>query len=121
MRTTKIEIHGKEYLLCLSTRVIQNIEERGETIGSELQKVMNGSVKETFWLTHQMLAAGHKYAQYEGLENPEPPTLDYLLDTIGPDEYKGLYSVIGQAVKNGSQATVEVEPSKKDDGATQAE
>ena len=71
MRTAKIEINKKEYLLCFSARVMRDCSERygnaenigkALTEGTEVQKM-----DESFWLLSAMMDAGAKYAKVEGI------------------------------------------------------
>lgn len=116
MRTAKIEVNGKEYLLCFSTRVMRDcagryggLEKIGDAIsGGDMVKTLD----ECFWLMAQMMAAGAKYARLEGLENPEPLSYDDLYDCCGMDDLLGMKAKIMETISEGTRREIEVEPEK---------
>lgn len=115
MRTGSITLNGTPYTLCLSTRVLANLEDRtGKAAGEALAEVMeNPRVTDVFWLLHQMILAG---AKYDGLleAKAEPvPTLDELLDNIGLDDYASVIPSIVGAVQAGSETKVETRKNSK--------
>ena len=76
MRTAKIEINKKEYLLCFSARVMRDCSERygnAENIGKALTEGTEAQkMDESFWLLSAMMDAGAKYAKVEGISTPPP-------------------------------------------------
>lgn len=111
MRTTKINIRGTEYTACFSTRVVVDLEERFGDITKGLERIMSEKkVSEMFWLLSRMLNAGKKYCDLEGVEAPEPPTEDQLLDLVGIDEYETMFSGIADAVKAGNEQKIQTKP-----------
>ena len=71
MRTGKITIGGKDYITCLSTRVLVALEERGGDADQELARIMQGrKLGDLFWLLAQMIDAGDRYAKLEGWTIP---------------------------------------------------
>lgn len=112
MRTGKITIKGKEYLTCFSTRALIACEERSGSIEHELEKIEGGSIKECIWLIYQLIIAGDRYAKIEGIENPEPMTYDELIDSLGADEYPGIFKAIKDTTTAGTNRNIEVKPSK---------
>lgn len=116
MRTAKIKINKKEYLLCFSTRVMREcakryggIEKIGEALsGGDTAEMMD----ECFWMLAQMMAAGAKYAAVEGIPNPEPPSCEDLYDLCGVDELLDMKSHIMRTISEGSHREVEIEPEK---------
>ena len=124
MRTAKIEVNGKDYLLCFSTRVMRDCMERYgelENIGSILGG--NDAMKtldESIWLLAQMMAAGAKYAKLEGIENPEPLSYDDLYNSFDMDDWLGMKEKIEETISEGTRRDVETEPEKgKNAKATQ--
>jgi hypothetical protein len=113
MRTAKIRINGKEYLLCFSTRVMRDCTERyggiekiGEALsGGDTVKMLD----ECFWLLAQMMAAGAKYAAMEGLPNPEPLGCDDLYDLCSVDDMLDMKAHIMETISEGCRREIEVE------------
>lgn len=113
MRTGKINIKGKEYMTCLSARVLRSLEERGGDADKELARIMQGrKLGDLFWLLAQMIDAGNRYAEMEKLENPGALTLDELLDSLGPDDFEIMTVALADTVKAGTTPTVEAQPAK---------
>ena len=109
MRTGKVEINGKEYLLCFSTRVLMALEERGGSSEAELQRIMDEhKVSDLFWLLEKMIDAGDRYAKLEGIENPGTISGDNLIDLVGVDDYETMFQSIVGAVAAGNTPEVKV-------------
>lgn len=116
MRTATIEINGKDYLLCFSTRVMRDCAARygglenigGAISGDDAMKTLDESI----WLLAQMMAAGAKYAKLEGLENPEPLSYDDLYDVFGVDDWLELKGKVMETISDGTRRDVETEPEK---------
>ncbi len=122
MRTGKIEINGKAYLLCFSSRVVRECSARYggiEKIGEALTKGTEAEIMdECFWLLALMMDAGARYAKIEGLENPKPLSFDELYDVCGLDDLMGMKERIFETVANGNERKIEVEPEKGKNGET---
>ena len=113
MRTAKIEINKKEYLLCFSARVMRACSERYEnaenigkalTEGTEVQKM-----DESFWLLSAMMDAGAKYAKMEGISTPPPLSYDALYDLCGMDDLLDMQTKIFETIADGSERRIETE------------
>ena len=114
MRTAKAKIHGKEYLICFSTRVLMALEEREGDSSAGLEKIMKTQkVSDVFWLLAQMIDAGDRYAKIEGIDNPGTISYDELVDTLGVDEYQDVFGAITEAVQKGTKPDVQTKPAKK--------
>lgn len=117
MRTAKIKINRKEYLLCFSTRVMRDCTERyggiekiGEALsGDDTVKMLD----ECFWILAQMMAAGAKYAAVEGIPNPEPLDIDALYDMCSVDDMLDMKAHIMKTISEGSRREIEVETEKE--------
>lgn len=120
MRTAEITLNNETYPLCYSTAVMMAVEERGETVNGFLQKVDDGNVTAKITLLHDLMCAGHTYAKACGQESPEPPTVEQLKNTTGPDDFDNIAAALHAAVVGGKTPKVEVQPPKKGKGATQA-
>ena len=113
MRTAKAKIHGKEYLICFSTRVLMALEERDGDSSAGLGKIMKTQkVSDVFWLLAQMIDAGDRYAKIEGIDNPGTISYDELVDTLGVDEYQDVFGAITEAVQKGTKPEVQTKPAK---------
>lgn len=115
MRTSTLTIRGTEYPCCFSTRVLLALEERGKrekpvkSATEMLSSIMeNEALSDAFWLLHQLMVAGNRYAKLEGLDAPEVFSLD------------AMFAAIGKAVTDGQAQTVEAEFPKNAD-TTQAD
>lgn len=124
MKTAKITLDGREYLLCFSTRVVKQCAERyggveqiGEALGSE-DAVQ--ALDESLWMLAAMLDAGARYAKLNGLENPAPPDRETLYDLCDVSDFAGLKGKIMETVTAGKAHRVEAEPGKNA-AATQAQ
>lgn len=68
MRTGTVNIHGKEYMICFSTRVIVRIEEKYGDYTKGLESILSGGkASDVFWLLAEMIEAGSRYARMEGM------------------------------------------------------
>ena len=113
MRTGKIKIRDKEYIICFSTRVLIALEEREGDSTKGLQRILSeNKMADLFWLLEQMIDAGDRYAKLEGLENPGRLALDEIIDAVGVDEYETIFGSVATAVKAGNKATIELKQSK---------
>lgn len=122
MRTGKIEISGKEYLLCFSARVVRDCAERyGDikdifSILTEAEETKQ--MDESFWLLAKMIDAGARYARLEGIENPAPLSQEDLYDIFGVDDLLDMKTKIMDTVTNGNEREIETEPEKGKNGET---
>ena len=108
MRIKMVTIGGKEYPACFSTRVMMDLEEKGGTIQSALTAIAkSGKVSDLFHLFHQMLLAGHRYSERQGLPHSGERSFDELIDSVGIDDYKPVFSEVMSIVRVSSETTVE--------------
>ncbi|MDD3394174.1 MAG: hypothetical protein PHG19_05990 [Anaerotignum sp.] len=123
MRTGRIEINKKEYLLCFSARVIRACSQRYgsvDKIGEALTKGEEVEVMdECFWLLSTMMAAGARYAKLEEIPNPEPLSYDDLYDVSDLLDLSTAKERIFETVAEGNKREVEVEPDRKNAKAAQ--
>lgn len=116
MRTGRIEVNGKEYLLCFSARVVRSCAKRYGSI-ENIDAALNAGTEveqmdECFWLLAEMMEAGNRYAQEEGICNPEPLDFDTLYDVCGMDDILNMKESIFKTVSSGNEREVETEPEK---------
>ena len=106
MRTAKIDIDGKSYLLCFSGRVIRNVSERFGGV-QEMYTALGDydqvkSLDAAVWVLSQMIQ---------------------LYDLFDIQDFGGLYGKIKETITSGGARTVAAKPDeepkgkKKDDAA----
>lgn len=116
MRTAKIEIEGREHLLCFSARVVRAVTERyggveaidGALSGSEPVRALDEAV----WLLATMMDGGARYAKLNDIDNPPALTADELLDVLDISDFGRLKDKIAETITNGKSVNVEAEPPK---------
>lgn len=122
MRTAKIEISGKEYLLCFSARVMRDCSERYGGIENIDKALLHGAeskqMDESFWILAIMMDAGARYAKLNGIETPPPLSYDDLYDLCGVDDLMGMKTKIFETVANGSDREIEIEQEDEKNGET---
>lgn len=115
MKTGKVKIGNKEYITCFSVRVMMNIREKYGDIEDGMQKVAGGfeNLEDDFWIVYEMMKAGAKYAEMEGLENPPVPEYETLYDLVDMHDMRTLVKSIVSTIKTGSETEIETEPSEE--------
>ncbi len=120
MRTTKIELNGTTYSLCLSTRVMMSLEDRAGSFSDFMGNL--GRIDNKIFLLSELLRAGYLTDKAAGLNPPEPPDQEALLDSTSFDDYEAINQAISAAITAGTKRKVEARAkSKKDGAATQGE
>ena len=109
MRTAKIEIEGREYLLCFSARVVRAVTERYGGVEA-IDGALSGS--EAVWLLATMMDGGARYAKLNDIDNPPALTADELLDVLDISDFGRLKDKIAETITNGKSVNVEAEPPK---------
>lgn len=117
MRTAKLKIDGEEHLLCFSLRVMRDSVERyGGMDGLYAAISDKDPVKildETVWILTQLMQAGARYAEMNGIKNPEPLSYDDMYDACDMAELSGLRGKVLETITSGKTHSVEAEPPKK--------
>ncbi|MFR2334515.1 MAG: hypothetical protein ACLS63_16795 [Flavonifractor plautii] len=116
MRTAKLTVNGKEYLLCFSVRVLRAVSERYGDV-THIPEALDQedtvrAMDEAFWILSAMMEAGSRYAAHEGMENPAPLTVDQLYDLCDISDCMGLKNKIAETITAGRAVTVEAEAPK---------
>ena len=110
MRTAKMSVDGREYLLCFSGRVIRNVTEKFGSLPAMYeafsQDEQEKSLDAAVWVLSQMIQAGDRYAKLNGLENPGKLSFDDLYDLFDINDFTGIYSKIKETIRSGKQQTV---------------
>ena len=124
MRTGKIEVNGKEYLLCFSARVVRDCSERYGNVDKIPDALKDGTeteiMDECFWLMERMMDAGARYAKLEGTENPAPLSADVLYDVCDFADLAKMKTSIFETITNGNERAIDAEfENEKNREATQ--
>ena len=114
MRTSTITINNKGYILCMSNRVLTELEDKGQSIETFLTQE-NRTITNICWLLRRMSEAGRAYAKMCGLGDFETISEDEILDASGSDDYEEYMRAILEAA--GGQRKVEAEPPKNAEAA----
>jgi len=112
MKVITRHICGADRVLCYSLRVARGISERfgrdgirSKLGGEHLEETMDAVI----WLLGALMDAGKRYADRNGIECPEPPTEDELLDLYDINDLLELQSITGEAIEASSQQDVTAE------------
>lgn len=116
MKTAKYKVHGKEYTLCFSLRVVRACAEEFGGMDKLDKALTGGDQLEQFnnviWLLAQMMDAGERYDKLEGKSPEKALTADELLDLQGVDDIAALKGMIFDTMTGGDEK-VDVEPDAK--------
>lgn len=116
MKTAKYKVHGKEYTLCFSLRVVRACAEEFGGMDKLDKALTGGDQLEQFnnviWLLAQMMDAGERYDKLEGKSPEKALTADELLDLQGIDDIAALKGMIFDTMAGGED-NVDVEPDAK--------
>ena len=122
MKIITRRICGEERVLCYSLRVTKAVAERFGT-GGLREKLADSSPEETLdaviWLLCQMMKAGKRYADKNGMSCPEAPEEEDMLDDYGMDDLADLYGVANETMAAGARQEVEAETTSKNGEAMQ--
>lgn len=128
-RTKSININGKEYLLCYSTRVVRAVNDRFGNPGKMNYALMESKsaeerIETMLLMLHELMKAGARFAKMEGTENPEPLSIKELHTIFPLLRPNTVTRAIRDAITFGSAVSVEVktvEPKGKGRGKTQTQ
>ena len=122
MRVAKIELLGKEYPLCFSTRAVKACAEKfgvleniGNALGGGNEAEMLDNV---FWLLSVLIDAGVRYERLMSGAEIDPLTADELMDICDLSDLEKLKDKIFEAMNAGTERAVEVETEKSPKGKT---
>lgn len=118
MRTATITLAGEERLLCFSTRVLLAVNSKFGSLEALFDQLRDStdtenSLKAALWVLAQMMNAGYRYGQHEGMNVALPLTEDMILDLCSPVEILDLGSKVQEALSVGTSREVEAKPPKK--------
>lgn len=117
MRTATITLAGEERLLCFSTRVTLDVNERFGSLEAMFDVIQDNknpskSMEASLWVLERMMDAGARYADHEGIEHAPPLTADEILDLCGPMEIIKMSEAIQATMTAGTGREVEAKPPK---------
>lgn len=119
MKLIEVPIGNQTYYARFSTRILVALEDRNQDKGgpgdaqAELNAIMaSGKMSALFWLLAQMLEAGRRAAELEGMTPPPAITYEELLDKTGLEDYDQMFTLVSQAIYTDSKTTVETAPAK---------
>lgn len=96
MRTSKLRLNGQEYLLCMSNRVLVDLEERGKNLETFLTEDSK-TITNICWLLRRMSEAGRAYAALAGLGDYQAISEDQILDGSSSEDYEAYMQAIFEA------------------------
>ena len=117
MRISHITINGKDHILCMSNRVLVDLEAKGQNLQTFLSDE-NKTVTHICWLLRRMSEAGRAYAKLANLGEYPAISEDDILDTSGSDDYEEYMRAIAEAASG--ERKVDAEPPKKDETIREA-
>lgn len=98
MRTSILKIGDKEHLLCMSNRVLTELEGKGQSISSFLSDE-DKTITNICWLVRRMSEAGRAYAKLANLGDYPAITEDEIMDVSGSDDYEAYMNAVLEASK----------------------
>lgn len=110
MRTGRVKINDKEYTICLSTRVLIGLEEKGLSLDGVFADTAH-QLTNLMTLLSLMIDAGYRWAKMNGEEAEEPLTFEQLMDSTAIDQYTEIVQSITATVA--SERKVEATPPKR--------
>ena len=124
MRTGKITIAGKEYILCFSTMVVKWLEEENEegfdkALEQMYEEASEGKLSKLFSVLAMMIRAGDMYAKATGIKNPPSLSEEDLYVPTSPADYKEMFDSVIKSIKDGRKREIESEPDSKNPGRNQ--
>ncbi len=121
MKTSRIEIEGREYLLCCP---IVTMKELSEHFGGleKIDKVMNSGdlsvvVDECTWILSAFMRAGERYAEQNNLEYNKALSVEQLQELCDMATLFDIRENIFDVLSASSKQEIELEPEKGQDTA----
>lgn len=121
VKISTVSLRGVNYPAAFSLRVAMETADRYGDVDAVLEPGLPAAaaLERKAWCLASMLRAGQKAAKAAGMEAPEPPTADDLLDSFGVDDVAQINHAILTVFAADSKTTVELEPDVKNAAATQ--
>ena len=119
MKLVEVPIGNQVYYARFSLRVMTALEDRSLIRGgsgdsqAELDDILaSNRPSGIFWLLAQMLEAGRKAAELDGLNAPPQLSYEELLDRVGLEDFDDMFTLVSKALYADSNPTVETAPAK---------
>ena len=114
MRIMIVNICGRDYPVCFSTRVLVAGEEKFGSLDGFERAVLSPdiAVKDFIWFLSVMLDAGYRAEKTEDPDIQAPPSYEDLLDLIGMDDIPGIRKSMMQAQARRAERKVRLEEIK---------
>ena len=109
MRISYLKIGGREYMLCMSNRVLTDLEDKGKSLETFLTEDQK-TITNICWLVRRMSEAGRAYAKLAGLGDYPAITEDEILDASGSDDYEEYMRAVVEAASG--ERKIDAEPPK---------
>ena len=112
-RTKTIDIAGKTYLLCYSTRTVRAVSDRFGSPVKMNEAINNNAspaerVEALLFVLHQLILAGARFAIREGIPNPQPLSLEELHNYYPLMKPRILTNTVKDAITYGSAVAFDV-------------
>ena len=115
-RCEKINFMGAERLATLNSRAIVELKADGIDVMKGWDANDFGTLVK---IIYHVLQAGDKWAKRCGAENPEPPTMDEILDGTDLTDFEGIDEKLVKVIQG--RREVEAKPNRKNAGAAQSD
>nr|DAG27452.1 MAG TPA: tail assembly chaperone protein [Caudoviricetes sp.] len=110
MRTTTIELKGKEYILCLSLKGIANLSARYGGLEKASKAMAKPDICDAIIILAEMMSCGDRYAKLNGMENPEPLSQEELEYGLDMADFAPMMAKVGETAQLSMEREVEVSP-----------
>lgn len=112
-RTKTIDIAGKKYLLCYSTRVVRAVTDSFGSPAKMNEALMNNAspaerAEALLYVLHELILAGARFALRESKENPPAPTLDELRTLLPLIKPRTALQAVKDAITFGSAVAFDI-------------
>jgi hypothetical protein len=113
MRTTTIELKGKEYILCLSLKGIANLSARYGGSEKASEAMAKPDICDAIIILAEMMNCGARYAKLNGMENPEPLSEEMVGYGLDMADFAPMMAKIDETVRLSMEREVEAIPNDK--------
>ena len=113
MRTSTIELKGKEYILCLSLKGIANLSERYGDLEKASKALVKPDICDAIIILAEMMNCGARYAKLNGMENPEPLSQEELEYGLDIEDFAPMMAKVGETARLSMEREVDIIPNQK--------
>ena len=124
MKTVRVEIDEREYILCCPIYVMKELNEHFGGLG-KIDELFNYGdlstiVDESMWILSAFMRAGERYAEKNGIECSKALTVEQLQDVCDIETLFDLRESLFEIISASTKQEIELEP-QKENGATPGE